>query len=173
MTTEASEAGPPRKQRPKKRSGWARAAALAVVVTGIAMIASTVRGTAFVYSKWVHEVMRPGEQQRWVGRTVRLEGLVAPGSVEHREGSRDIRFRVYSERDGQRAMVSVQYQGIVPSTFRDCAGVTVRGQLQASGTFVADEIMAKCPSKYEAATVVNGQCVVGVSPRAGNPPERR
>lgn len=65
------------------------------------------------------------------------------------------------------AVLPVEYQGIVPDTFRDCAGVTVRGSLRPDGVFIADEIVAKCPSKYEAATPVNGRCVVGVSPTSG------
>ena len=45
--------------------------------------------------------------------------------------------------------------------------MTVRGKLGSDGTFQADEIVAKCPSKYEAATVVNGQCVMGMAPERG------
>jgi cytochrome c-type biogenesis protein CcmE len=129
----------------------------------IALIASTVRGSAFVYSKYVDELMTPAERARWVGRTVRVEGLVAPDSIEHQPGTRRFRFRVYRNE----AVLPVEYQGIVPDTFRDCAGVTVRGSLRPDGVFIADEIVAKCPSKYEAATPVNGRCVVGVSPTSG------
>ncbi|MBP6834263.1 MAG: cytochrome c maturation protein CcmE, partial [Deltaproteobacteria bacterium] len=45
-------------------------------------------------------------------------------------------------------------------------GVTVRGVLGQDGVFRSDEIVAKCPSKYEAATVVNGECIVGMAPEA-------
>lgn len=152
----------PRK-RPRKYGRWI---ALAILLALIAVIGSTVRGSAFVYSKYVDEVASPAERARWVGRTVRIEGLVAPDSIEHRPGTRVFRFRV-TRND---AVIPVQYSGIVPDTFRDCAGVTVRGVLQRDGLFMADEIVAKCPSKYEAATVVNGRCVVGVAPAQG---ERR
>jgi len=135
---------------------WAALGALTVL---IALIASTLRGSAFVYSKYVDELMSPAERGRWVGRTVRVEGLVAPDSIQHQPGTRRFRFRVYRND----AMLSVEYQGIVPDTFRDCAGVTVRGTLRPDGVFAADEIVAKCPSKYEAATPVNGRCVVGVT----------
>ncbi|MBL8604446.1 MAG: cytochrome c maturation protein CcmE [Myxococcales bacterium] len=148
---------------------WLRYVALGVVLVLIALIASTMRGSAFVYSRYVDEVMTPAEQPRWVGRTLRLEGMVTPGSIEHQPGTRRFRFRVYRNA----AVVPVEYQGIVPDTFRDCAGVTVRGVLGGDGRFMADEIVAKCPSKYEAATPVNGQCVVGLSPSTAGAPRRR
>lgn len=135
---------------------------LAVLAVVIAGVASTVRGTAFVYSKYVDEIMAPGASAHWVGRVVRVEGLVQPNTIQHRDGTREVRFRVYKNH----ASLPVEYAGIIPDTFRDCAGVTVRGVLQSDGRFLADEIVAKCPSKYEAATVVNGECIVGgtVSP---------
>lgn len=158
---------PPARPHPKaptpRRRNYGPWIGLAVVVALIAVIGSTVRGSAFVYSKYVDEVVQPAERARWVGRTVRVEGLVAPASIEHRPGTREFRFRV-TRND---AVLPVTYAGIVPDTFRDCAGVTVRGVLGHDGVFRADEIVAKCPSKYEAATVVNGRCVVGVAPAQG------
>jgi cytochrome c-type biogenesis protein CcmE len=136
---------------------WIALALLAATIVGIA---STVRGSAVQYSKYVDEVMAPGEARRWVGRTLRVEGLVVPASIENRPGTNEFRFRV----SRNRAVMPVQYRGIVPDTFRDCAGVTVRGELGEDGTFRADEVIAKCPSRYEAATVVNGECVIGMSP---------
>ncbi|MBI5512562.1 MAG: cytochrome c maturation protein CcmE [Deltaproteobacteria bacterium] len=147
--------------RKKNLARWVVLGALAVV---IALVASTMRGSAFVYSKYVDEVVQnPSERARWTGRMLRVEGLVAAGSIEHRPGTRAFRFRV----ERNHASLAVYYQGIVPDTFRDCAGVTVRGVLQPDGTFNAEEIVAKCPSKYEAATVVNGECVVGPAQTPG------
>lgn len=146
-----------------KKPSYGRWVALGLLVVAIGLIGSTLRGTAVQYSKYVDEVMAPGEARHWVGRTLRVEGLVAPGSIESRPGTSEYRFRVARNH----AEMPVHYRGIVPDTFRDCAGVTVRGELTESGTFNADEIIAKCPSRYEAATVVNGQCVVGMTPERG------
>ncbi len=146
-----------------KKPSWGRYAALGLLVFAIALIGSTLRGSAVQYSKYVDEVMAPGEARHWVGRTLRVEGLVAPGSIENRPGTSEYRFRVARNH----AEMRVSYRGIVPDTFRDCAGVTVRGTLSEDNTFTADEIIAKCPSRYEAATVVNGQCVMGMAPERG------
>ncbi len=59
----------------------------------------------------------------------------------------DVRFNVT---DGQ-AAIPVEYHGVVPDTFVDGADVVVEGGLRQDGTFVASNLLAKCPSKYEAA----------------------
>jgi cytochrome c-type biogenesis protein CcmE len=44
-------------------------------------------------------------------------------------------------------------QCVIPDTFRDVPNVddevTAEGRLQKDGTFLAHQIMAKCPSKYD------------------------
>jgi cytochrome c-type biogenesis protein CcmE len=155
MTTESpsSSASPvssiPRPPSPrarnKKGAGIGRWLGLAVFVAIIALIASTVRPGrgAFVYSKYVHEVM--AEPQRFVGTDLRVEGVVEAGSIENRAGSNEYRFRIES----QRQTLPVLYSGIVPDTFREGIGVTVQGRLDSNGVFTAREVVAKCPSKYE------------------------
>ena len=39
----------------------------------------------------------------------------------------------------------------MPDTFKDDAEVVVAGTLSEKGVFEAHEVIAKCPSKYEAA----------------------
>ena len=51
----------------------------------------------------------------------------------------------------QRGTMSNRYHGIVPDTFVDNADVVVEGRLAGDGTFEAHTLLAKCPSKYEAA----------------------
>jgi cytochrome c-type biogenesis protein CcmE len=141
-TTIAAYAAPAAAARRKKfRAGrWIGLGMLAVV---IALVASTIRQGSFTYSKYVDEVL--ANPRRFAGMEIRVEGVVLPGSIESQPGSRDLRFRI--ERN-QRSM-PVQYTGVVPDTFRDGIGVTVRGRLGAGGVFTANELVAKCPSRYE------------------------
>ena len=46
--------------------------------------------------------------------------------------------------------VTVRYEGIVPDTFKDDAEVIVTGILGQDELFRGSELVAKCPSKYEA-----------------------
>lgn len=129
----------------RRKPGAGRWIGLALLGAIVALIASTARPGrgAFTYSKYVDEVL--AEPQRYLHTELRVEGIVQPGTLEHRPGSREYFFRI--ERN-QRSM-PVHYVGIVPDTFREGIGVTVRGRLDAQGRFEAREVVAKCPSKYE------------------------
>lgn len=126
---------------------------VAVVVGGAAyMIVTTVRsGEALEYYKHVHEVV--GDPAAWKARRLQLHGNVVQGSIVKKPGSLDFRFGLH--RGG--AWVDVHYAGIVPDSFKDCAEVVVRGQLRDAHTFAAEEISAKCPSKYDGKRQ-SGQC---------------
>ncbi len=76
------------------------------------------------------------------GDNVRVNGQVAPGSVEQ-EGLA-LRFTVT---DGEKSL-PVVYQGVVPDTFRAGSDVVIEGQLNSTGIFQAHTLMPKCPSKY-------------------------
>lgn len=78
---------------------------------------------------------------------IRVNGKVATGSIERRPNGLDVRFVMT---DGQ-ANLPVEYHGIIPDTFVDGADVVVEGGLRNDGTFQATNLLAKCPSKYEAA----------------------
>ena len=95
---------------------------------------------------------------------VRVNGKVASGSIERLPSGQDVRFVMT---DGQ-ATLPVSYHGIIPDTFVEGADVVVKGSLDSgSGTFHADELLAKCPSKYEAAAK-EGQ----KRPHGDTPPRR-
>jgi cytochrome c-type biogenesis protein CcmE len=72
---------------------------------------------------------------------------VAEGSIVRESTGQDVAFVVT---DGD-AELAVRYHGIVPDTFVDNADVVVEGRLAGDGTFEAHTLLAKCPSKYEAA----------------------
>ena len=77
----------------------------------------------------------------------RINGKVAPGSIQRMPSGQDVAFSVT---DGD-ATLPVSYHGIIPDTFVDGAEVVVEGRLTPQGTFEAHTLLAKCPSKYEAA----------------------
>lgn len=118
-------------------------ALLSVVVIGgalTALLAMTVRESAAFY-KHVDEVMVSPDQ--WYGKPMKLHGFVS--NLHKRTDSLDYKFDV---RNGDHTVVAT-YRGIVPDTFKGGSEVVLTGKLSAQG-FRADEIMAKCPSKYDA-----------------------
>jgi cytochrome c-type biogenesis protein CcmE len=125
-------------------------AVLLLAFTGV--LWSTLReGTD--YFKYVDEVLP--ERQAWEGKHLLLKGYVVPGSRLRKPDTLEWKFKVQnnptrsSESGG---VVDVSYTGIVPDTFKDEAEVVLKGQLAPDGFHVVkDGVVAKCPSKYEAA----------------------
>jgi cytochrome c-type biogenesis protein CcmE len=78
------------------------------------------------------------------GQRFRLGGMVEQGSVSRTPGSLEVRFVVTDFKH----QVAVRYDNVLPDLFREGAGVVAHGRLDASGTFVADEVLAKHDEKY-------------------------
>ncbi len=74
----------------------------------------------------------------------RLGGLVTVGSVQRLPNGLTTRFEVT---DNVKT-VAVEYTGILPDLFREGQGIVARGQLNAGGTFIADEVLAKHDENY-------------------------
>ncbi|MET0389106.1 MAG: cytochrome c maturation protein CcmE, partial [Polyangiales bacterium] len=101
---------------------------------------------ALVYSKLVNEVLTKPEDFK--GRELRVEGELKQGSIEFRESPCEYRFVLGKE---SKEMAVRFPQCIVPDTFKDGVGlqVSVQGKLTNDGYFLANKVIAKCPSKYE------------------------
>ena len=95
---------------------------------------------------------------------IRVGGDVAAGSIRHLPG------RVDFVLTGEGKDLNVSYVGAdpLPDTFKDGAQALVEGHDMPDGKFVAEQVQAKCASKYEAAP---GQSTTGTpqaSPGDGN-----
>ena len=77
------------------------------------------------------------------GQAIQLGGLVQTGSVQ-RTATGEIDF-VISDR---RAATPVVYRGELPDLFREGQGVVAIGAYATSGTFVANQILAKHDERY-------------------------
>ncbi len=82
------------------------------------------------------------------GERVRVMGKVEDDSVVKNLETNTIHFAVTG---GDGASLPVLYSGMVPDAFKQNADVVVEGSLTPAGTFEADSLLVKCPSKYEAA----------------------
>jgi cytochrome c-type biogenesis protein CcmE len=105
------------------------------------------------YYKHVDEVMASPEN--WQGKQLQLHGFVVANSILVKPDTLEYKFKVQS--NGR--VIDASYTGIVPDTFKDRPGeeaeVVLKGQLRSSGFHVdPNGVMAKCPSKYEAAKKV-------------------
>ncbi len=99
-----------------------------------------------MYYLTVDELLARGDGA--YGEQVRLMGKVEDGSVVKNSETNNLRFAVTG---GDGALLPVLYSGMVPDAFKQGADVVVEGSLTRVGTFEADSLLVKCPSKYEAA----------------------
>jgi len=74
---------------------------------------------------------------------IRITGRVAKGSIK-KAGDLNIDFIIT---DGKRNLL-VSYKGIVPDTFKEGIDIVVEGYYR-DNIFNANNILVKCPSKYE------------------------
>ncbi|MGH9689203.1 MAG: cytochrome c maturation protein CcmE [Candidatus Acidiferrales bacterium] len=78
---------------------------------------------------------------------MRVSGDVLAGSIAHVDGH--INFVL--EENGKQLPVSYVGTAPLPDTFKGGAQALVDGRLSPQGSFVAEQVQAKCASKYQAA----------------------
>jgi cytochrome c-type biogenesis protein CcmE len=115
-----------------------------VLATVFGILLYTTLGESMQYYKYVDEVA--GSESNWTGKKLQVHGYVVPGSIGRKKDTLEYRFDIQRNGKTMRAF----YTGIVPDTFKADSEVVLTGVLTNDG-FVANDMTAKCPSKYEAA----------------------
>jgi cytochrome c-type biogenesis protein CcmE len=78
------------------------------------------------------------------GKTIRVGGLVVPGSLKRAESGLDLAFRVTDNK----AELPVDFRGILPDLFAEGKGVVAVGELLPGGRFKAAQVLAKHDENY-------------------------
>ena len=114
-------------------------------------------GATYRYFDTLDEFIASGPDQR-LGEALRIKGYVADGSIDRRVTDREVRFRIQNDpthAGGEPgATFAVHYLSLeTPDLFQDGAEVVVEGHIAsapAGAVFLADNVLAKCPSKFQA-----------------------
>lgn len=100
----------------------------------------------------VDELLTSEEGQTMVGQRLRIAGYVGTAPVrretlETPQGTVEVKHFevVYHGKT-----VAVAYQDALPETFKEAMPVQVEGLYTAEGEMKADQVLTKCPSKYQA-----------------------
>ena len=128
------------------------ATSVVLVLAFSGLLWSTLREGAEYY-KNVDEVV--GKPEAWQDKKLQLHGYVVPGSILTTRDRLEYKFKVQNTpiRAGDTpVIVDAVYRGVVPDTFKGEAEVVLKGRFDGA-TFHTEPngVMAKCPSKYEAA----------------------
>lgn len=126
---------------PKRKQRLMVAAAIVVLSsTAIGLVAYALRGNINLFYPPADVVagMAPTD------RTIRVGGMVVEGSVERSDKDLTTSFDVTD----YAGVVTVFYTGILPDLFAEGEGVVASGLLQADGSLIASEILAKHDENY-------------------------
>src|ERR1700693_5960035 len=123
----------------RRRLYWVLAIVAGVAVAGALALRAFAQNGMFYFdpTRIAAGEVKTGQRFRW-------GGMVEQGSLKRTAGSLEVSFVVTDFRHS----VPVHYDKVLPDLFREGAGVVAHGRLDASGTFMADEVLAKHDEKY-------------------------
>jgi cytochrome c-type biogenesis protein CcmE len=113
-----------------------------VLIVAALMVQATM--TTGAYYMTVDEINQAGASL--VGERVRVSGSVVDGSEDWTPQEVTLRFKIAGE-DG--AQLPIVFYGPRPDNFQRAASAIVEGQLLPDGSFQAESLLLKCPSRYE------------------------
>jgi cytochrome c-type biogenesis protein CcmE len=139
-----------------------------LIVTAVAILIVSSTGSTASFFLTIEElkVMDDGA----VGRNVTVSGAVIGDSIVYDSSAPEVVFTIVNipgdpdeiERAGglaavlheaanspERLRLDVVYRDVKPDSLQNEAQAIVRGQLGEDGRFYADEVILKCPSRYE------------------------
>jgi len=119
-------------------------AAIIVAAGVLAFLAFGGIGENLVYYWSPSELESSGDKA--IGATIRLGGLVEPGSIQHSEDGLTLRFAVT---DGE-ASVPITTKSIPPAMFSEGVGVVVEGSVNRAGEFETQRLLVKHDNQYQA-----------------------
>ena len=125
------------------RSKWPFAAGIVVIVATISWLAYSGIQESKTYYVTVSELFSNQELRE---RRLRVAGDVTTGTIQREDGR--VNFQI--EQGGK--LLKIVYTGTepLPDTLTDGAEAIADGRYQPDGTFHAEAVQAKCPSKYVA-----------------------
>jgi len=85
------------------------------------------------------------QQARATSDAVQVAGKLVPGSDSFEEASSRLMFTLVDDKGDT---MKVAYKGLKPGNFHDATQVVAIGRFHR-GTFEAEKLLVKCPSKYQ------------------------
>ena len=160
----------------KRLSNTAFVAAIAIIlICGLIILGSVVfylsrsaSQSSMQYFLTVNEVLN--QKSNFMERNIRISGVVLGDTIQYDASALTLAFTIanvpadnlalkeagglekvlhQAANDPNNLMIKVNYLGPKPELLRDEAQVIMTGKLGSDGIFHADEIMLRCPARYE------------------------
>ena len=115
-----------------------------VIVAMVLLIAATAIGVSS-FKKSVTPYISFEEARRSHG-LVQVNGILADKAYVLKKDEQFLSFRL---KDSKGQVLPVEYRGVVPGNFDQATSIVAIGRYQ-NQQFVAEQLLVKCPSKYQA-----------------------
>lgn len=135
---------------PEARNRLIAVGAILVAAGALAWIAFGSIGENLVYYWKPSELVAQGAKA--YGATVRLGGVVVPGSITRSSDQTALTFQVADTHLPSAVKVTVKSQQTPPQMFREGIGVVVEGSYQADQVFQTSRLMVNHSNEYRAPT---------------------
>ena len=143
-----------------------------VIAAGIIYLIVSSLNASVQYFLTVDEVVAQSQTGELEGRNLRISGAVLGDSIQYDIDNLELTFTIAhipadnqiladegglalalhnAVKDPTRARLEVVHNGPIPDLLQNESQAILTGRLLPSGVFEADEILLKCPTKYEAA----------------------
>ena len=114
-----------------------------VLAVALFVLATAVGVTSF--RKTVTPYISFAEARRAQG-LVQVNGVLADKQYVLRQNEQFLSFRL---KDSEGQVLPVEYHGVIPGNFDQATSIVAIGRYD-NDRFVADQLLVKCPSKYQA-----------------------
>ncbi len=139
-----------------------------ILIAGVILAIVSLEGNTQYYLTIDELKSSPGQ---WTGN-VRISGVVRGNTIQFDPDGGGITFQVanvpadlktidqmggiaavlhQAATDPSAEVLTIHYQGAKPDLLKDEAQAIITGRIQPDGTFLADELLLKCPSRYQEA----------------------
>lgn len=119
----------------------------AVVLGLIAYLIVSAISSSGAYYREVSEVL--AEQAALTGKNLRVSGNIVTESIRYDAATLDLSFRISDPKDVGK-QIAVHFHGVKPDQMeRAGSSAIVEGKMGANGVIEANNLLLKCPSRYE------------------------
>ena len=118
-----------------------------VIVGLIAYLIVSSISSAGAYYREVGEVLT--QQDALAGKNLRVSGNIVTESITYDAARLDLNFKISDPTDASKQL-AIYFHGVQPDQItREGASAIVEGTLGTGGTVQANNLLLKCPSRYE------------------------
>lgn len=119
----------------------------AVVVGLIVYLIVSAISSSGAYYREVGEVLL--EQTALMGKNLRVSGNIVTESIQYDPTTLDLNFRISDPKDASK-QIAVHFHGVKPDQMdREGSSAIVEGIMGSKGVVEANNLLLKCPSRYD------------------------